>query len=119
MGPTLQFSEIEYDSRKIVPNGVFAALVGSATDGHLFIDKAIENGAKLIIVSKIPQKIHKDVTFIKVDDVRQRLGKISSNFYGNPQEHIKIIGVTGTNGKTTSTYVLEKILGDCARIGTI
>ena len=70
-------------------------------------------------MSKTPGQINEDITFVKVDDVRQRLGFIASNFYGHPQDHIKIVGVTGTNGKTTSTYILESLLGDCARIGTI
>lgn len=118
-GQGTKFNDIHYDSRKIKEGDIFVALSGISVDGHNFIAKAIELGAKMIIVSKEVEILDKNVTYIKVEDTRQSLGLIASNFYGWPQNALKIIGVTGTNGKTTSTFILEKFLGRCSRIGTV
>ncbi len=118
-GHSIKFNDIHYDSRKIKEGDIFVALSGISVDGHNFIAKAIELGAKMIIVSKEVEILDKNVTYIKVEDTRQSLGLIASNFYGWPQNALKIIGVTGTNGKTTSTFILEKLLGRCSRIGTV
>lgn len=121
-GKEFKIEGIEYDSRKIKENFVFAAMKGSSVDGHEFIQKAIDNGAKMIIVegnvevSKYDK--YEDISFVFVEDVRKHLGIIASNYYGYPQDKIKIIGITGTNGKTTSSYILENILEKTARIGT-
>ena len=116
----IEFKGMEYDSRKIKDGDIFVALEGSISDGHKYIEQAIENGAKGILVSK---KVEPEfpVEYILVKDLRKNLGKIASNFYGYPQKKLKIIGITGTNGKTTSTYLLESILGKekVARIGTV
>lgn len=114
------FSGMEYDSRKIKKGNIFIALEGAAFDGHKFIDMAVENGATAIIGSReIDVKDH--VTYIVVEDLRQKLGIIASNFYGWPQKQLEIVGITGTNGKTTTTYLLEQILGEdkVSRIGTV
>lgn len=111
---------MEYDSRKIVEGDIFVALEGNVVDGHDYIDKAIELGAKVIIVSKkVPMKKH--INYFLVENLRKNLPFIASNFYDFPQDKLKIIGVTGTNGKTTTTYMLETILGNenIARIGTV
>lgn len=118
-GYSIKFNDIHYDSRKIKEGDIFVALSGISVDGHNFIAKAIELGAKMIIVSKEVEILDNKVTYIKVEDTRQSLGLIASNFYGWPQNALKIIGVTGTNGKTTSTFILEKLLGRCSRIGTV
>lgn len=118
-GQNTKFNDIHYDSRKIKEGDIFVALSGISVDGHNFIAKAIELGAKMIIVSKEVEILDKNVTYIKVEDTRQSLGLIASNFYGWPQNALKIIGITGTNGKTTSTFILEKLLGRCSRIGTV
>lgn len=118
-GHSIKFNDIHYDSRKIKEGDIFVALSGISVDGHNFIAKAIELGAKMIIVSKEVEILDKNVTYIKVEDTRQSLGLIASNFYDWPQNALKIIGVTGTNGKTTSTFILEKLLGRCSRIGTV
>ncbi|BBM35661.1 UDP-N-acetylmuramoyl-L-alanyl-D-glutamate--2,6-diaminopimelate ligase [Pseudoleptotrichia goodfellowii] len=121
-GKEFKIEGIEYDSRKIKENFVFAAMKGSSVNGHEFIQKAIDNGAKMIIVeenievSKYDK--YEDISFVFVEDVRKHLGIIASNYYGYPQDKIKIIGITGTNGKTTSSYILENILEKTARIGT-
>lgn len=116
----IQFKGIEYDSRKIKDGDIFVALEGAVSDGHKYIKQAIENGAKGVLVSK-KVELEFPVEYILVKDLRKNLGKIASNFYGYPQNNLKIIGITGTNGKTTSTYLLESILGKekVARIGTV
>lgn len=115
-----EFTGIEYDSRKVKEGNIFVALEGSVVDGHDYIESAIKKGATCILVSKnvfIPQEI----PCILIEDLRNKLGKIASNFYDYPQNKLKLIGITGTNGKTTSTYLLENILGEdkVARIGTV
>lgn len=116
----IEFKGMEYDSRKIKDGDIFVALEGSISDGHKYIKQAIENGAKGVLVSK-KVELEFPVEYILVKDLRKNLGKIASNFYGYPQKKLKIIGITGTNGKTTSTYLLESILGKekVARIGTV
>lgn len=113
------YTGIEYDSRKVQSGNIFFALKGTNVDGHKYIQMAINNGAKMIIIDKDLEKYHNNITYIKVKDTRKVMGKFASNFYGHPEEKIKIIGITGTNGKTTSTYILEKLLGTVARIGTV
>ena len=112
--------DLEFDSRKIKQGDVFIALEGSIVDGHTFISKAIENGAKTILVEKDVDKVD-GINYFLVDGLREKMGIIASNFYGYPQNQLKIVGVTGTNGKTTTTYILESILGEknVARIGTV
>jgi UDP-N-acetylmuramoyl-L-alanyl-D-glutamate--2,6-diaminopimelate ligase len=119
---------IAYDSRKIKKNYLFVCIQGLRTDGHNYIADAINNGAKAIIIDKIINGLselidEKNITVIKVKQSRSALSKISSNFFGNPSEKIKVIGVTGTNGKTSITYLLSSILeannNKCALIGTI
>ena len=113
---------IGYDSRKIRENFVFIAMSGNNVDGHNFIQKAIDNGAKMIVVEKdVNIKEYNDyenISFVFIKDVRKSLGIIASNYYNYPQNKIKIIGITGTNGKTTSSYILENILEKTSRIGT-
>lgn len=115
-----ELGDMEYDSRKIKEGGIFAALSGAVVDGHDYIDKAVANGAKLVIASR-EVEVPEGIGLVIVEDLRQHLGVIASNYYGWPQKKIRIVGITGTNGKTTSTYILEKILGEdrIARIGTV
>lgn len=116
----VDYSGMEYDSRKVTEGDIFVALEGAVSDGHDYINQAIARGAKGVLVSK---KVQTDFPCecILVKDLRKNLGKIASNFYNYPQRKLKIIGITGTNGKTTSTYLLESILGAerVARIGTV
>jgi UDP-N-acetylmuramoyl-L-alanyl-D-glutamate--2,6-diaminopimelate ligase len=89
-------------------------LKGVSSDGHAFIDKAIEDGAVAIICNEMPLEIKDNITYIRVKDTSYALGIIASNFYDNPSSKLKLVGVTGTNGKTTTVtllYHLFKFLG--------
>ena len=117
-GIEFNVNDIQYDSRKIKENDIFVALIGSEVDGHSYIDKAIENGAKMLIVERLDLKYPEGIWVIQVNDLRNNLGFIASNYFDYPQNKLKVIGVTGTNGKTTSTYILESILKNSSRIRT-
>ncbi|MCB0518612.1 MAG: UDP-N-acetylmuramoyl-L-alanyl-D-glutamate--2,6-diaminopimelate ligase [Lewinellaceae bacterium] len=101
-----EIKTITLDSRKASPGTLFAALRGSATDGHAYIGKAIENGAAAILCEELPGEIKEGVTYIQVADSAEAFGQIASNFYGRPSEKLKLVGVTGTNGKTTTATLL-------------
>ena len=119
-GKDFVINDIHYDSRKIRENDVFCALIGAVTDGHDYIEKAVNSGAKMILAERRDiEVINTDVTYIFIDNLRKHLGVIASNFFGWPQKNLKIIGITGTNGKTTSSYVLDSMLEKTSRIGTI
>mgnify|MGYP000865790193 CR=1 FL=1 len=94
------------DSRKAAPGGLFVAVRGHQTDGHLFVDKAIEAGVSIVVVEEYPKTILEDRVYILVDDSSYALGVIASNFYGRPSTKLKLVGVTGTNGKTTIATLL-------------
>lgn len=116
-------SDVVYDSRKATANSMFVAIFGFATDGHKFIEPAIKAGAKVIVHQADLETYHDDVMYFKVVDCRRLLGIIAGRFFGNPSEKITITGITGTNGKTSSTYFLTDIFAQagktCARMGTI
>lgn len=119
----LAISEIEFDSRKIVNFGCFIAIKGIESDGHNFIYKAIENGAIAVICEKFPEQINENVTYVKVKDSSSALAIMACNFYEDPSKKIKLIGITGTNGKTTTAtllYQLFQSLGKkCGLISTV
>ena len=121
-GENFEIAGIEYDSRKIRENYVFIAMSGNNVDGHDFIQKSIDSGAKMIVVEKkvniSEYNNYEKVSFVFIENVRKSLGIIASNYYDYPQNKLKIVGITGTNGKTTSSYILENILDKTARIGT-
>lgn len=114
---------IHFDSRKVKSGDTFVAIIGFQANGHQFIEKAIENGAKVIICSELPSFRDEGITYVKVKDTSIALGIMASNFYNNPSENLKLIGVTGTNGKTTTTTLLyelsEKLGFPAALISTI
>lgn len=112
-----------FDSRKVQPGFLFVAAKGTTTDGHAFIQKAIELGATSIVGEKIPDTVDEHITYVSVKNSAQALGIIASNFYNNPTEKIILTGVTGTNGKTTTATLLYQLFGllgyRCGLISTV
>ena len=100
---------IRYDNRKIEQGDAFVCVKGFKVDGHSFIGDAIKKGAKTLIVQE-DVSAQEDITIIKVRDTRKALAIMSSNYFGNPKDKLKIIGITGTNGKTTSAFIIKSIL---------
>ena len=105
----IDINNLQYDSRSVKDGDVFFAISGFSVDGHSFIEKAIDNGAKVIVVEK-EVDIKEGITYIKVENGRKALAIAACNFYDNPSRKMKLIGVTGTNGKTTSAFMLKGIL---------
>jgi UDP-N-acetylmuramoyl-L-alanyl-D-glutamate--2,6-diaminopimelate ligase len=102
----IEISGLAFDSRKVEKGFIFFAIKGTHTDGHTYIDQTIEKGASAIICETIPETIPNNVAFIQVDNSALALGIIASEFYGNPSHKLKLIGITGTNGKTTTATLL-------------
>ena len=102
------------DSRKVKENGMFVAIKGFETDGHKYIKQAVENGAKVILIQEgesiKKSDVKDDTTIVSAPDTRSALAKIACNFYENPSSKFKLIGVTGTKGKTTTTFMIKSIL---------
>lgn len=94
------------DSRKAAPGTLFAALRGTATDGHAYIGKAIENGATVVLCEELPSERQEHVTYVQVADSAEAFGRVASEFYDRPSEKLRLVGVTGTNGKTTTATLL-------------
>ncbi len=112
-GPTeIPVSELCLDSRMAGKNSLFVAITGTQVDGHRFINKAIENGATSVICTQLPQSLQDGVTYIKVADSSESIGKIASNFFDNPSDDLNLIGITGTNGKTTTATLLYNLFTD-------
>ncbi|TXI61296.1 MAG: UDP-N-acetylmuramoyl-L-alanyl-D-glutamate--2,6-diaminopimelate ligase [Flavobacterium sp.] len=102
-------SKIEFDSRKIELNDVFVAIRGTLSDGHDYIEKALSLGAIAVICEEFPSVIVNGVTYIKVKDSNEALAFLAANYYENPSENIRLVGVTGTNGKTTIASLLYQL----------
>lgn len=100
---------IVFDSREVKKNTVFVALKGSAADGHNFIESAIEKGASTIICEIFPKEINDNINYCKVESSHKALALMAANFYNNPSKEIKLVGITGTNGKTTTTTLLFEL----------
>ena len=115
-------SKIVFDSRKVETNSLFVAVRGTQVDGHNFIQKAIAGGAKAIVCEEIPEQIN-GITFVKVTNAAAALGEMAANFYDNPTENLKVIGITGTNGKTsTATLLYDLFTGvgyKCGLVSTV
>ena len=114
---------IQIDSRKVVAGSVFAAIQGAQSDGHQFIDKAISSGAIAIVCEEMPTIFSNGVTYLQVSNVQETVAYMANNFYEEPSKKIKLVGVTGTNGKTTIATVLFKLFTQlgykCGLISTI
>lgn len=101
-----EISQIDFDSRKVSENGVFVAVRGTQSDGHAFIENAVGKGASVIVAEAMPMQIAAGVTYLIVADSASALGHMAANWHGNPSGKLKLVGVTGTNGKTTTATLL-------------
>ena len=118
-----EFEKIEYDSRKVSKGDAFVCVTGFKTDGHNYVESAIKSGATVIFCERELENIDESATVIQFENTRKALAHISAEYYGRPSERMNVIGVTGTNGKTTTTFlvksVLDKIGHKTGIIGTI
>jgi len=105
----VEVADIAFDSRKVKAASLFVALKGTQSDGHTYISQTIIAGAKVIVLEDMPANLDDNITYIKVLDSNIALGIIAANFYDNPSEKIKLVGVTGTNGKTTIVSLLTQL----------
>ncbi|MFW6251669.1 MAG: UDP-N-acetylmuramoyl-L-alanyl-D-glutamate--2,6-diaminopimelate ligase [Halanaerobium sp.] len=116
-------TEVKYDSREIKKDNLFIAISGFKADGHQFIDQAVKNGARTVMIEKELADYQSGVSYIKVENSRKAMAQLAKNFFENPLKELKLIGITGTNGKTTTSYLLYNILkeyaGQAALFGTI
>jgi UDP-N-acetylmuramoyl-L-alanyl-D-glutamate--2,6-diaminopimelate ligase len=119
----IEVTNLQIDSRKVSKGSCFIAIKGTATDGHAFIDKALQNGASVIVCEFLPAALKAGITYIEVENSTTAAGLISHNFYEEPSAKIKLIGVTGTNGKTTIATLLFKLFSalgyKCGLISTV
>jgi len=110
----VDIKKIHFDSRLISAQDVFVAIKGKTADGHAYIETAIAKGANVVVCEELPSEVIPEVSYIQVKDCREALAVMASNYYDNPSANLKLIGVTGTNGKTTVTsllYQMFKALG--------
>ena len=113
-----EIGEVFYDSRRVTPGSLFVAVSGFASDGNRFIPMAMEKGAAVVVTAKKPEAA---VPYVLVSSDRLALALIGTNYFGHPAQAMKMIGITGTNGKTSSTLLLKRVLEDClgAKVGLI
>ena len=120
--PDVEIRRIRFDSRAVQPGDVFVAVRGVSTDGHEFIEKAVSNGASAIVAESLPD-VPTGVTAVYVADSAETLGIMASGYYGNPSSSLNLVGVTGTNGKTTTVTLLWQLFTrmgfKCGLIGTV
>src|SRR5439155_4549201 len=112
-------SGVEYDSRRVRPGDVFVAMRGESSDGNKFIDKAIAAGAVAVVTDSASEKPRPGVAWVQVPHGRRALARLSASYYGRPAERLAIMGITGTNGKSTTTFLVESILKAAGRQSTL
>ncbi|MEP3388557.1 MAG: UDP-N-acetylmuramoyl-L-alanyl-D-glutamate--2,6-diaminopimelate ligase [Reichenbachiella sp.] len=105
----LEVTGVQFDSRKVKKGNLFVAVKGTQVDGHEYIDQAIKSGAIAVVCEEMPFETSKEVTFVATKNSSHALGIIASNYHGNPSDKLKLVGVTGTNGKTTTVTLLYKL----------
>lgn len=106
---SVKVNAVHFDSRRISNNDVFVAIKGSVSDGHQFIDIAIESGAVAVVCEMLPDNLQNGITYIEVENASSALAFMAANYYKNPSENLKLVGVTGTNGKTTVATLLYQL----------
>jgi UDP-N-acetylmuramoyl-L-alanyl-D-glutamate--2,6-diaminopimelate ligase len=104
-----EVNALTFDSREVAAGSVFFAIKGTVVDGHKYIEQTIAAGVAVIICEEMPISLKEEVSYIQVQDSSVALGKVASNFFGNPSKHLKLVGITGTNGKTTIATLLFKL----------
>ena len=102
----VQITGVDIDSRKVGPGHLFVAIKGTQVDGHAFIDKAVAQGAVAVLCETMPAELPQGVTFVQVESTEDAVGPVATLFYGEPSKKLKLVGVTGTNGKTTIATLL-------------
>ncbi|WP_027420792.1 UDP-N-acetylmuramoyl-L-alanyl-D-glutamate--2,6-diaminopimelate ligase [Crocinitomix catalasitica] len=119
----IEVNKIVFDSREVEEDAVFVAIKGTQVDGHLFIEKAIDLGATVIVCEILPIKMKEEITYVQVKSSHQALALLGANFYDNPSAELKLIGITGTNGKTTTVTLLHSLLSSlgfhCGLLSTV
>ena len=119
----VEINDLQIDSRKVSAGGCFIAVRGSVADGHRFIETAITNGAAAIICETLPEQTNENITWVQVENSAAAAGYASHNFYGGPSLKVKLVGVTGTNGKTTIVTLLWKLFSalgyKCGLVSTV
>ncbi|TSJ42863.1 UDP-N-acetylmuramoyl-L-alanyl-D-glutamate--2,6-diaminopimelate ligase [Mucilaginibacter corticis] len=119
----VEISAVVFDSRKVVPGSLFVAVKGTQVDGHDYIEKAIQDGAVAVICEELPGRTANEVDFLMVANSAVALGIVAANFYDNPSAKLKLVGVTGTNGKTTIATLLYQLFRDmgykCGLLSTV
>lgn len=105
----LEITSLEFDSRKVSAGALFVCQVGVHVDGHLFIEPAVAQGAVAVLCQRFPDTLHPGVCYIETADSNKALGTMADNFYGHPSRQLKLVGITGTNGKTTTVTLLHRL----------
>ena len=118
-----EITGVNIDSRKIEKGHLFVAIKGTQTDGHRFIPKALELGAIAVLCEDIPEDCQPGITYVQVSSTEEAVGPVATVFYGEPSQHLKLVGVTGTNGKTTIATLLynmfRKFGHKCGLLSTV
>jgi len=112
---SVEIEDFFFDSRAVTAGTLFIAQRGTQVDGHAFIGKAVEQGAVAVVCEEMPEELAENVTWVKVRNSGLALGHIAANFYGNPSEELSVVGITGTNGKTTTATLLFELFSELGR----